>query len=242
MTDLILNILKTLKLKGMLDNFKEITKSSDKWEEILFNLLKAEASYKESRSLMYRLKLAKLPQIKTIDSFNIAESELSEKTIKELKECNYIKDAQNILFIGGSGTGKTHLAISLAYMALQNKYRARFYKFRELAKKLLEAKEFRCEEKLIASLQRFDLLVIDELGYLPIEKEAGILLFELFSNLYEKNSLVITTHLHFNEWDEVFGNLKSTKNMIDRITHHCKILETGDSSWRLKESSKQNKL
>lgn len=105
----------------------------------------------------------------------------------------------------------------------------------------LQAKERRYEQNFMAKLQRFHLLVIDELGYLPIDQQAGALLFELFSKLYEKTSLIITTHLTFDEWASLFGNAKASKAIIDRITHHCTILETGNKSWRLKEGSMTQK-
>ena len=147
----------------------------------------------------------------------------------------FIKDHYNILIIGGSGAGKSHLAIGLAYLALQNSYRIRFYKFAELARDLIKAQSHNYETAFMAKLQRFDLVVIDELGYLPIDPKASPLLFELFSNLYEKVSTIITTHLTFDEWPNIFGNIKATKAIIDRFTHHCLVLETGNKSWRLKE-------
>ena len=121
------------------------------------------------------------------------------------------------------------------HLALQNNYRIRFYKFAELARALIIAQSHNCETAFMAKLQRFDLLVIDELGYVPIDSKASPLLFELFSNLYEKVSTIITTHLTFDEWSNIFGNIKATKAIIDRFTHHCLVLETGNKSWRLKE-------
>ena len=142
--------------------------------------------------------------------------------------------------MGSSGTGKTHLSLVLAHQALLNNFRIKFYFFSDLARHLIYAKEHRYEQNFIARLQRFHLLIIDELGYLPIEQQAGALLFELFSKLYEKTSLIITTHLTFDEWASLFGNPKSSKAIIDRITHHCTILETGNKSWRLKVGKLKN--
>lgn len=243
MNESILGLLKTLHYHGMINNFQGIIKiaeeNNESWQQILQRLLKVEIEYRKTRSLIYRLNLAKLPQIKTLENFDIESSALDEKILSELAECNYINDAMNIFLIGGSGSGKTHIAISLAYIALQHGYKVKFFKFTDLARKLLLAKEQHYETNLMAHLQRFNLLAIDELGYLPIDKQAAILLLELFSNLYEKVPLIITTHLSFNEWNEIFDHPKATKAMIDRLTHHCKILETGNTSWRLKESAKQ---
>ena len=155
--------------------------------------------------------------------------------------CHFIHQKQNLLLIGGSGTGKTHISLALAHQALQKDCRVKFYFFSDLARHLIYAKERKYEQNFIASLQRFHLLIIDELGYLPVDQQAGALLFELFSKLYEKTSLIITTHLTFDEWTTLFGNPKSSKAMIDRITHHCTILETGHKSWRLKEGKMMQK-
>lgn len=239
MIELIEASLKELRCHGMLENIRDIIDATKEKQDSLLQTLQklfdVEIEYRKTRSLMYRLKLAKLPQIKSLETFNTDESTLEKKVLDELLECKYIQAAENILLIGGSGTGKSHVALSLAHVALEKGYKIKFYKFSELARQLLQAKEHRYEASLMAHLQRFNLLVIDEVGYLPIDKQAGALLFELFSNLYEKVSLILTTHLAFNEWDELFGSLKSTKAMIDRLTHHCQILETGNASWRLKE-------
>jgi len=243
MIELIEELLKKLHCNGMLENFQDIIETAkekhEPWLQTLRQLLEVEVEYRKTRSLIYRLKLAKLPQIKTIENFDTNESPLEKNMLDELTECQYIQEAENILLVGGSGTGKSHIALSLAHVALQQGYKVKFYKFSELARKLLQAKEHRYEANLMAHLQRFNLLIIDEVGYLPIDKQAGSLLFELFSNMYEKVSLILTTHLAFNEWGELFGNLKATKAIIDRLTHHCKILETGNVSWRLKERTNQ---
>jgi DNA replication protein DnaC len=154
-----------------------------------------------------------------------------------LTECQFITEKSNLLLIGGSGSGKTHIALAIAYAALQKLYRVKFYLFGDLARLLLQAKEHRYEANFMARLERYRVLVIDEMGYVPIDPQAGPLLFELFSKLYEKTSLIITTHLTFDEWAPLFGGAKSSKAIIDRVTHHCKILETGNVSWRLKEGN-----
>ncbi len=230
--------LEVLGLKGMLQHFDDsvsLRQQDQKWLQMLLSMLKNEASYRQTRSFMYKLGLAKLPQIKSIDNFNLADLPINHETLTTANSMKFIEEHYNILIIGSSGTGKSHLAIGLAHLALQNNYRIRFYKFAELARELIIAQSHNYETAFMAKLQRFNLLVIDELGYLPIDPKASPLLFELFSNLYEKVSTIITTHLTFDEWSNIFGNVKATKAIIDRFTHHCLVSETGNKSWRLKK-------
>jgi len=228
-----------LNLKGMLHAFHEgpdnQSMTSEQWEAWVLALLEAEGAYRETRSYRYRLSLARLPQMKTFEDFEVAHLPIDPGKIEQLRQCHFIATHENILLIGGSGTGKTHMALALAHKALQKNYRIRFYPLSELARSLLTAQAQGYASRLMAKLMRFHMLVIDELGYLPIDQQAGALLFELFSGLYEKASIVMTTHLAFDEWAEIFGNKKSTKALIDRFTHHCHIVETGNESWRLKE-------
>jgi DNA replication protein DnaC len=229
-----------LGFKGMLQAYDEANELSTQnlpWLGSFKQLLEAEAAYRQARSFMYRLNLARLPQIKTLETFKTESLNFDQGVLDQLSQCEFIKNNENILLIGGSGTGKTHIALALAHAALQHKYRIKFYRFSQLARELSQAQEHRYENILMNRLQRFHLLIIDELGYLPVDQKAGALLFELFSALYEKTPIIITTHLTFEEWDDIFGNKKSTKAMIDRLTHHCKILQTGNESWRLKEGS-----
>jgi DNA replication protein DnaC len=226
-----------LGLKGMLQHFEDMVdlKTPEQWPQTLLSMLKSEVSYRQTRSFMYKLGLAKLPQVKSMDNFDPTDLPINHETLADASNMKFVKDHYNILIIGGSGSGKSHLAIGLAHLALQSNYRIRFYKFAELSRELIIAQSHNHETAFMAKLQRFDLLVVDELGYLPIDPKACPLLFELFSNLYEKVSTIITTHLKFDEWPDIFGNVKSTKAIIDRFTHHCLVLETGNKSWRLKE-------
>ncbi len=241
MDKLLKQSLEVLNFKGMLNALDGLSESTQwtpsQWVEPLKILLEAEMAYRTSRSFLYRMERAKLPQIKTLKDFDLCDSPLCSDQIKQLGTCDFIPAHQNILLLGGSGSGKTHLALSFAYAAIQKGYRTRFYQFSELASQMLRAQQHGDALNLIAQLQRFEVLVIDELGYLPIDPKAGALLFDLFSGCYETLSVIITTHLMFNEWGAIFGNKQSTKAMIDRLTHHCTILETGNQSWRLKEGS-----
>lgn len=237
--------LSALRLKGMLQAFDEIVAepslAGQPWQKLFPILLDAEVTYRQTRSFMYRLDLAKLPQIKTFENFDVSNIPTKKEQVDKLCQCSFIDAHENVLIIGGSGTGKSHIALALAYKALQLNHRIRFYRFNELASSLLAAKEHRYEANRIAHLLRYSLLVVDELGYLPIDQTAGPLLFELFSQFYERGSLIITTHLAFDEWGELFGSKKATTAMIDRLTHHCHLVETGNESWRLKEVNDNKK-
>ncbi|MBU6184354.1 MAG: IS21-like element helper ATPase IstB [Rickettsiales bacterium] len=194
--------------------------------ETLKKLLAAEYEYKKSRSLHYRLQLARFPTIKLLSDTSQA------KLLKNIDIQKVVDNHENIMLIGGSGSAKTHLAIGLAFTAIERSYRVRFYTLNELATQLLSARTHNYEIKFMDSVKRFHLIVIDELGYVPIKHEARFLLFELFAKLYEQSSLIITTHLRFEEWGDIFGNPKATKVIIDRLTHHCQIIETGNKSFR----------
>lgn len=206
----------------------KLESNSSSFYEQLVQLLNKEVEYKKSRSLNYRLQLAKLPQIKLLADTKAAN------LVRAIDISEVINKQENLFFIGGSGSAKTHLAIGLAYLALELGKRIRFYTLANLARDLLLARQDNSEQSLILRLQRFDILIIDEFGYVPIDKQAGGLLFELFAKLYEQTSLFITTHLKFDEWNDMFGNLKATKAIIDRLTHHCHVIETGNISYRIK--------
>lgn len=228
--------LESLRFNGMLQSFNDvISQKEQQWPQLFLHLLKKEEAYRKTRSFMYRLDLAKLPQIKSLDNFEVKSLPINTKVLANISTMKFIEDHHNIFIIGESGTGKTHLAIGLANLALQNNYRIRFFKLVELARELMTAQTHNYTAAFMARLQRFNLILIDEFGYLQIDPKAGPLLFELFSNLYEKVSVIIATHLAFDEWVDIFGNAKITKIIIDRFTHHCSILKTGDISWRLKE-------
>lgn len=241
----VLSLLKTLRYNGMLSQFDEIMETASVKKlsaiEIMQQFFETEIAYRQTRTLRYRLDTARLPQVKTLDNFDCTELPLKKEQLITLSECNFITEKSNGLLIGGSGSGKTHIALAIAYAAIQKLYRVKFYLFSDLARSLLQAKEHRYEANFMARLQHFDLLVIDELGYVPIDSDAGPLLFELFSRLYEKTSLLITTHLTFDEWATLFGGAKSSKAIVDRVTHHCKILETGNISWRSREGNMAKK-
>jgi len=222
-----INLLNKLGLHGMQFGLPSMELDRSFYEQLV-NLLQKEIEYKKSRSLTYRLKLAKLPQVKLLADTKAAS------LVTKLDVTEVINNKENLFFIGGSGSAKTHLAIGLAYNALELGKKIKFYTLVNLARDLLSAQQYNSECQFIRRLQKFDLLIIDEFGYVPIDKKAGVLLFELFARFYEQTSLFITTHLKFDEWNDMFGDLKATKAIIDRLTHHCHIIETGNISYRMK--------
>jgi len=229
-------LLNKLGLHGMQLGLSRVKLESDNtgFYTQLVNLLQKEMEYKKSRSLNYRLKLAKLPQVKLLTDTKAAN------LVATIDVTEAINNKENLFFIGGSGSAKTHLAIGLGYNALELGKKIKFYTLANLARDLLLAQQYNNEWRLMLRLQRFDILIIDELGYVPIDKKAGILLFELFAKLYEQTSLFITTHLKFDEWNDMFGDIKATKAIIDRLTHHCHVIETGNISYRMKGGNEAN--
>ena len=244
-TVLLDHYLKLLKLPTIKREYKNIAaacaKEGQDAIECLARLCERECLEREQRAAERRIRAAGFPIIKTLDTFDFAaQPSINRPLVTQLMRGEYLDERENILFMGNPGTGKTHIATALGHAACAQGKHVRFHTVTALVTQLLEARDNRQLERLFKRLARYHLLILEEFGYVPFSKTGAELLFEVLSRAYERQCVIITTNLPFENWTEVLGNERLTGALLDRLTHRVHIIETNGESYRLKNAKKHN--
>lgn len=238
--------LKALRLSTMMRNLKGYLRQAkqDKlsYEEFLLNLTEIEVQVRKENGRKRRLREAKFPLLKPLEGFNFdAAADLDARLIKDLSNCDYVKKSRNVIFMGKSGTGKTHLATALGMEACKQGVRTRFVTGCGLANELIEARDEKILARSIKRYAGYGLLIIDELGYVPFSKEGAQLIFQILAERHERKPVMITTNMGFGDWTQIFGDPNMTAALLDRITHKSHIINCTWESYRLKETLKKSR-
>lgn len=236
--------LKKLRLPTFLKLYPQLSRQAEEgnltFEQYLLRLVEQEVLNREENTHKQRLRYARFPAQKMLEQFDFTQvPELSKPLVLKLAQGHYLEQKENIVLLGNSGTGKTHLAVALGMEACKQGRRVQFYTAAELVNTLLEAQSQYRLSRLENQLDRQDLLILDELGYLPLDVQGAKLLFSVFANRYERGSILVTGNLTFDKWQSIFQDPAMTAALLDRLTHHCHILPLNGESYRFKESSKK---
>ncbi|MBA3007777.1 MAG: IS21-like element helper ATPase IstB [Proteobacteria bacterium] len=225
--------------RGLEGHLRQAKEHGPGYDEFLLDLTVAEIMARTENRLSRRVREAKFPLVKTMEGFDFdLTPDLDIRLVRELSGCDYVKERRNIIFLGRSGTGKTHLATALGVEACKNNYRTRFVSCYTLVNELIEARQDKDLQRLIQRYSRYELLILDELGYIPFSREGSELLFQVLAERQEKGSVIITTNLGFADWTQVFGDPVMTAALLDRLTNKAHIVNCQWESYRLKQSLK----